>query len=221
MVGNENLCNVIESFRTGINGKHIHPPIIAIEPTSKCNMDCIMCPNSEVENKVMNHRLFTSIISQIKNYAKAILFYYRGEPLLNPDLSKMINYASSETDAKLFLSTNGSLLDKKNSMDIIKSGLDEIIISLDAYSPQTFAKIKGRNELTSIKNNVLRLVKINKKYDNKLDIAVKMISMVSNENEVEKFRDYWQNKVDRVEISKSNIILNLLSRNKMNFGGRN
>jgi MoaA/NifB/PqqE/SkfB family radical SAM enzyme len=60
-----------------------------------------------------------------------LVFYFQGEPYLNPDFLDMVQYASKK---KIYTatSTNAHYLDDANAKRTIESGLDRLIISIDA-----------------------------------------------------------------------------------------
>lgn len=60
-----------------------------------------------------------------------------GEPLLHPQFPEIIS-AFKRTGIEVRLFTNGLLLDKDRSLTLIESGLDRLIVSLWATSPETY-----------------------------------------------------------------------------------
>ena len=74
--------------------------------------------------------LFKKIIDQIRDYAMTIKLSYLGEPLLNSNLFDMIAYAKENSNARVTLFTNGTLMTHQVSVDIVESGLDEIVFIL-------------------------------------------------------------------------------------------
>ena len=115
------------------------PSFYVIEPTNRCNLKCSICPNSigyPLKRGYMEWDLFVKIINQIKNVAQIIQLYWMGEPLLHTRLIDMIKYIKKNTCAKVIISTNGNLLNKKIANLLIDSGIDKIIISCDAAESQ-------------------------------------------------------------------------------------
>jgi radical SAM protein with 4Fe4S-binding SPASM domain len=136
----------------------------------------------------MEWNLFEHILSQIKEYAQVIQLYWMGEPFLHPKLFDMINACKQCTTAKVMLSTNGSLLSKDTVKKIVDSGLDEIIISLDAASDQkTYKAIKEGGDLPIVNSNVEYLLHHNKT----TNIVLQFIDMFINRHEREAFVKKW------------------------------
>lgn len=168
------------------------PPYYVIEPTDLCNFRCAICPHSGTWNEkrhgMMDINLFEVIINQIKYSAKVIQLYWLGEPLLNPKLFDMILCCKQFTDAKIIISTNGALLSPHVIQKLRESGLDEIIISVDACeNQQIYEQIRVGGNLKKLNDNIEYLLK------NKGDIHVvlQFIDMYINKSEKALFIKRW------------------------------
>jgi len=69
--------------------------------------------------------------------ASTYYFYFQGEPLINKNLANLINYAHK---AKIFTSTstNAQLLNSDKAREIVLSGLDKLIISIDGSTQEVY-----------------------------------------------------------------------------------
>jgi MoaA/NifB/PqqE/SkfB family radical SAM enzyme len=76
-----------------------------------------------------------------------------GEPLMVPNLPRMIRYLKQRGTYVLF-NTNGTLLNKRRGRDLIASGLDELRVSLDAADAQAFKVVRGKDAFDRIVENV-------------------------------------------------------------------
>ena len=88
---------------------------------------------------------FKKIIDESILYGKRLIITINkdGEPLLHPELPKMVKYAKDKKAAhKINFYTNGILLSETKSLELINSGLDTIHISIDAFSKGTYKKLK-------------------------------------------------------------------------------
>jgi pyruvate-formate lyase-activating enzyme len=65
-----------------------------------------------------------------------------GEPLLHPHAAEMIAYAKAR-GVKVALTTNGIPLNRSVVSRLLATGVDVIDISIDAATPETFAKVRG------------------------------------------------------------------------------
>ena len=133
-----------------------HPPVcLYLETTNRCNLLCTTCPRTyeELEPPAdMSWELFTSIVDQVPQLTRAVL-HGVGEPMLVKNLPRMVRYLKDRGVYVLF-NTNGTVLNERNGRALIKAGLDELRVSLDASNAKSFREIRGKNYFTRILRNV-------------------------------------------------------------------
>ena len=132
------------------------PPVcVYLEVTNRCNLPCETCPRTfeALEPPAdMSWGLFTSIVDQLPDLARAVL-HGVGEPMLVKNLPRMIRYLKDRGVYVLF-NTNGTLLAPKKRQELIDTGLDELRVSLDAAEAKSFLKVRGKNMFVRIVRNV-------------------------------------------------------------------
>jgi MoaA/NifB/PqqE/SkfB family radical SAM enzyme len=132
------------------------PPVcLYLEVTNRCNLLCTTCPRTYVELEPptdMSWELFTSIVDQASDLARAVL-HGVGEPMLVADLPRMVKYLKDRGVYVLF-NTNGTVLSERNGRALIDAGLDELRVSLDASNRESFKAIRGRDYFGRITRNV-------------------------------------------------------------------
>lgn len=132
------------------------PPVcLYLEVTNRCNLLCTTCPRTyeELEPPAdMSWELFTSIVDQVPDLARAVL-HGVGEPMLVADLSRMVRYLKDRYVYVLF-NTNGTVLSERNGRALIAAELDELRVSLDASNRESFKAIRGRDYFNRIVHNV-------------------------------------------------------------------
>jgi MoaA/NifB/PqqE/SkfB family radical SAM enzyme len=109
---------------------------INVETTSFCNAECVICPHKTMKRAqgMMNESMWRKILTDCNNQVHHIHYHLNGEPLMNPDLPKIIAYGrQTNPGAKHYFYTNGALLDKraKEFFTNPASIPDEIMISFD------------------------------------------------------------------------------------------
>lgn len=82
----------------------------------------------------------------------------QGEPLLNKELFKMVEYATNKNILVRF-NTNGMLLNGENRKRIIESGLFELRISMDGATAHTNNLMRQGLDFNRVINNISLLVK--------------------------------------------------------------
>lgn len=178
------------------------PSYYIIEPTNICNFRCPICPNSLTEDRaasgMMSLDLFDSILNQISDKAEVIQLYWMGEPLLNENIYQMIEECKCRTQAKVIISTNGSLLSFEVIKKLVDCGLDEIIVSMDACeSQEIYGKIRVGGDIEILNENIKNLI-LNK---GNMSVVLQFIDLYSNQSEKEKFINKWNTFDCKIEIS--------------------
>ena len=117
---------------------HHTPLFVSVEPSAVCQLRCPACPvglafGNKCAEVYMSMDLWERVLSQIKDSAWVVQFYFQGEPLLNKDLPLMIREAH---DAGLYtiVSTNAQAMTPELAQALVAAGLDRIIISMDGLS---------------------------------------------------------------------------------------
>jgi len=187
----------------------IFPLSIAIETTSKCTHRCSFCPSHHPGALdrgfgFMPFERYQKIIDESVRYGKRrkIFLYKDGEPILHPDLGRMIRYAKEKDAADVLLvTTNGTVLFEKEARDIILSGLDELMISIDAASKETFERIKGSSTYETVIENTRSFFQVREEIGSKTPYTrVKLVVCDENRHEIDDFIAMWEPVADEVFI---------------------
>ena len=133
-----------------------HGPVcLYLETTNRCNLLCTTCPRTYAELEPpadMSWELFTSIVDQVPNLARAVL-HGVGEPMLVKNFPRMVRYLKDRGTHVLF-NTNGTLLNERNGRALIAAGLDELRVSFDASNAVSYRVIRGKDFFHRILRNV-------------------------------------------------------------------
>jgi radical SAM protein with 4Fe4S-binding SPASM domain len=101
----------------------------------------------------MSVETFTKILEQIKPHTKHIYLHVKGEPLLHPELDKLLDI-SYEKGFKVNITTNGTLIHMVGGMLLTKPGVRQINFSLHSISGN-----KEFNDEETYVNNILSFIK--------------------------------------------------------------
>jgi radical SAM protein with 4Fe4S-binding SPASM domain len=182
-----------------------YPLQLDFELNASCNLKCPMCPISAESNKGKGKDTwfrfddFRRIIDYgVKNGLKAIKLNYINEPLIRKDITRFISYAKEIGIEDIYFSTNNLLLTDTFVKELIEAGLTRIQVSIDAYTNETYDKIRPGGNLGKVVENVERLIAIRSELRSITPlIRVNFVRTEINEHELQSFVDYW---VDRVEM---------------------
>ncbi len=138
------------------------PDQLYIEVTNRCNSFCISCPltyDHFLPFEAKNHLTwenFRRIVDAVPRIQRAVL-HGIGEPLLNRELPRFVRHLK-ERGAHVLFNTNGVLLDQKRGDALVEAGLDELRVSVDAVTPELYAKLRGIDALPRILDNLAAFV---------------------------------------------------------------
>lgn len=170
-----NLCAIytrVGFFHTAILSYRViktrllgYPYDISIEPAGFCNLKCPMCIQArsmtdiERERKLLSFQDFKKVIDDIKGFAVSVSLFYAGEPLLNKDLFRMIEYATQHR-ILTYISTNGVLLaNQEVRAKLLRSGLFKLHISFDGASAEVYEKHRVGANFEEVKESIRLFVK--------------------------------------------------------------
>lgn len=85
-----------------------------------------------------------------------------GEPLLNKELFEIIRQLKKRGTYVLF-NSNGILLSDHRQQDLIRTGLDELRISLDAATSQGYQKIRNSDKFEQVVENLSAMIRLQKR----------------------------------------------------------
>ena len=214
------------------------PIHLDIELDNVCNYACTFCSIGQPENDLNAYYRDVKKIDETKIYqildeaksigVKSLQFNLVNEPLAHKNIYKVIEYANKLKFDDIFFISNGYLLNDKNALKILNSGLTKIMFSLDAFSAETYKErglknLKGAN-YEKVINNILNFLSLKKELKKNFPLtSVAFIIMENNKHEVEDFKNFWSNKVDGINFQKltdysdSNIILDSVMDNQCNM----
>ncbi len=194
------------------------PSTMMIEPTSFCNLQCGMCgKNQYIELGVdlqeghMRFENFTGLINEVYKYVFTVFLWNYGEPFLNKDVFKMVQYLR-DRDIITAISTNGNLLDQQAAVRLVNSGLSYLVISLDGTDEESYNKIRKGGSYEKVIKGIENIITYR---DQKKSLTpyvdLQFVVMRDNEEKVEEMFDLGRKlKVDRVTLKKCQISLESL-----------
>jgi radical SAM protein with 4Fe4S-binding SPASM domain len=136
-------------FGRGNLNKYMQPVFISVEPADFCQLRCPECPvGKAARNKgsLANDQVIFDTIAELRNSLLHIIFYFQGEPLLNPRLNKYIQCAHN-AGIYTSTSTNAMLLHSENARKMVESGLDKLIVSVDGATQEVYEQYRRGGNL--------------------------------------------------------------------------
>jgi MoaA/NifB/PqqE/SkfB family radical SAM enzyme len=149
---------IVELAQTG---RALASPIEAyFEVANRCNSKCATCPltfSPQESAKHLSLEEFVRLVDQMPDLRRAVMQGI-GEPLLNRQLAPMIRYLKDRGVYVVF-NTNAVLLTRRRQVELVESGLDELRVSLDGSTPETYRKVRGIPAFDRVVANVAEMIR--------------------------------------------------------------
>lgn len=156
------------SFGFGGRLSSAFPSQVIIDVTERCNLACTHCPHPDFRQSAhyggrnLDPALCAKAIDEVAVAGRGIVQHVRftseGEPLLHKDIVAMLAHAVGVSGATVSLTTNGVLLSAARIEQLLSTGVHLIDISIDAFDPGTYARIRVHGDLAVTRSNVERLI---------------------------------------------------------------
>jgi len=133
---------------------------------------------------MLKRDFFSETIDQLHKDLLYLVFYFQGEPYLNPDFLDMVKYASAK---KIYTatSTNAHFLNDANAKRTIESGLDRLIISIDGTTQESYEKYRVGGQLEKVLAGARNIVKWKRELKSRTPFVVFQFLVVKhNEHQV-------------------------------------
>ncbi len=188
-----NAAKVMLSFQLSkLLGKPIqwgYPISISFEPTTSCNLRCPECPSGLREftrpTGMLEKSFFKTTIDEIHRELLYLIFYFQGEPFLNPDFLEMVKYANSK-GIYTATSTNAHYLTDDKARQTVESGLDRLIISVDGTTQDVYQQYRVGGKLDKVLEGARNIVKWKKELNSKTPFVFFQFLVVKpNEHQIE------------------------------------
>jgi MoaA/NifB/PqqE/SkfB family radical SAM enzyme len=191
-----NLVTNLQEILDGARILESLPQHLVISPTLRCNVACIMCRfpgevrNAEDRSRIdMTDRQFDEVLEMLPFVR--VLNVTGGEPLVAPRTRELLAafQADRYPDGGVVLSTNGLLLDESLIRDLRKTRLIDVIVSLNAATPQTYRHLVGVDGFEKVVRNVAHLIDEGGSFIARPRVTLSMVLMRSTWRELPAFLD--------------------------------
>ena len=182
------------------------PLYLILEPTSICNLRCPFCHQAEesfTKNKDMlgnmDVEMFKKIIDEAHSEGtKAITLTCRGEPTLHPGLNEMLLYCKGKF-LEFKMNTNATKMKDEFIHTVLQSGITDMVFSVDSFFKEEYESLRVGAVFEEILKNIKRFKEIREKEYPKSKCVTRISGVqVSDKQDPEKFREFWEQYVDFV-----------------------
>jgi radical SAM protein with 4Fe4S-binding SPASM domain len=166
-----------------------YPVSVSVEPTTSCNLRCPECPSGlrafTRPTGMLEKNFFRDTIDQLSKDLLYLIFYFQGEPYLNPEFLEMVQYASKK-GIYTATSTNAHYLNDANAKKTVESGLDRLIISIDGTTQDVYEQYRVGGKLEKVLEGTRNIMKWKKELKSKTPFVFFQFLVVKpNEHQIE------------------------------------
>ncbi len=164
------------------------PFSLSIEPTTACNLGCPECPSGLKQFTRPTGKLDAGfherMLSQVRKTVFYINYYFQGEPFLHPQFLALIK-AAKKNKIYTSTSTNAHFINEKTAKEIIESGLDRLIISIDGLTQETYENYRIHGTLSKVIEGSKQMLKAKKELNSKTPhLIFQFLAVKPNEHEI-------------------------------------
>jgi radical SAM protein with 4Fe4S-binding SPASM domain len=166
------------------------PPLprrLQVEVTASCNLRCEMCivayRPAQPRSASMDFDTFTRLAESIPDLEEVALQGI-GEPLLAPDIYRMVEWAFGH-GIKSEFNTNATLLTRRAGQRLIDAGLDALHISLDGGTKATYESIRRQARWETVCTNIAGFMDLRRELRSPTpSVSLVMVAMRRNIDEI-------------------------------------
>jgi len=167
-----------------------YPFKLFVEPTQRCDLNCIMCrPRRRMSKEDMPLELFRQIEKALFPYASEVDFFFTGEPAMAVNFQKMIETSAGYAFLPLVF-TNAVNTKEEIIKMLVELGFF-VNISLDAVTPALYERIRRGAQLSKVMANIDKYVALREKIKNpRFHIRIAVTCSPFNIDEILKIMEF-------------------------------
>lgn len=164
------------------------PYAASIEPTTACNLGCPECPSGLKQftrpTGKLDLELHEQMLDELGSQLFYINYYFQGEPFLHPSFLTLIK-AANRRNIYTATSTNAHFINEAKAEEIVTSGMDRIIVSIDGLTQETYEQYRRKGQLEKVIKGTKALISAKKKLKSQTPTIIFQFLVVKpNEHEV-------------------------------------
>jgi radical SAM protein with 4Fe4S-binding SPASM domain len=165
------------------------PISLSIEPTTSCNLGCPECPSglkqfSRPTGNLKSEQLY-NWLNPIVDRLWYVNFYFQGEPFIHKEILNQIAFVSKQ-GVFTSTSTNAHFITKEIAEKIIASGLDQLIISIDGTTQETYEKYRIHGKLEKVLEGTANIIEAKRNMQSSTPhVVFQFLVVAHNEHQIE------------------------------------
>ncbi len=169
------------------------PVFAQVEPANYCNLRCPLCLTASQTGgrplSLLPFDRYRQLIDEMGGSLLLVVLWMWGEPLLNPDLARMIAYSRAR-GVLTHCSTNGNVeIGRERAEELVRAGLDTLIFGVDGTDQETYARYRQGGRLDRVWESIRAVVAARRELGSATPrVNLRFVLMRHNEHQVEEVR---------------------------------
>lgn len=164
---------------------------VDIVPFKTCSLNCIYCECGKTNHLTVERTGFVppdTVLGEVKDaverhrFLDYVTFSGSGEPTLNKDIGEIIRGIKQVTDVPVAVLTNGTLLSRPDVREELLPA-DVVLPSLDAVSPDIFARINQPHRDLDIRQIIEGLTRFRRLFQREIWLEVLIVEGLNDSRE--------------------------------------
>jgi uncharacterized Fe-S cluster-containing radical SAM superfamily protein len=189
------------------------PINLVFDLVDKCNLACPQCLRAPDlikdydgfigTRKYLDYEVIERILDEAKEYGlPSVNIGGSGEATLHPDFIKICAKIMEIDVCEFRIISNGLRLKGDVSDALIDLGVHMVSVSIDGFSPETFAESRGKaHRYNDVVENVTAFAELKAKRGTQWPLLrVSFVEQESNKHETEDFVRYWSDYADMIDV---------------------
>ena len=159
-----------------------NPVFLRIEVSPLCNLRCPGCllgqaglTETSPDHRKEGMMSYESFKENVKDFLPCLFkvnLYDEGEPLLNPEIHKMIKLLNDNNVISCISSNFSMQLSDERLKQIVESGLEHLIVAIDGATQETYSRYRQGGDLNTVISNIKRIMALKEKMKSRLRLEL-------------------------------------------------
>lgn len=205
-IGDKLMLIPVMRFNPGFKPLSDFPARVLLEITSRCNLNCVMCPRRNLVREKIDIApgLFRRCVDELDGTGIDGLWLYNiGESILHPDFPELLDYVSSKNNlGAIWLSSNGQELSEYFSNMIINSEIRFMNMSVNAATRGTYKKISPEGDWDKMIANFRRFIELKDRLKKRTPfVRIQIIDQECAGGEIDDFLKTYAGTADMLSVN--------------------
>lgn len=170
------------------------PYHLCIDVSNKCNLGCPFCPTGRRDPNDrgrgnISYETFASILDELAPYATVLELFNWGEAFFNPDLPRLIEYASRKRLVTVISSNLSFTLKEDVVRSIIAGGLTYLTVAVDGIDQRSYEVYRRGGKFDLVMENLRQFVRLRREMNSRFPrLCWQFLIFKHNEGHVDEAR---------------------------------